>query len=370
LVGSDTARGLDLPSLADGKSLPPEENLAVDGGLSLVRRGTGTFGFDLGGMMLRSGIYPSVDFTAVSLSGDVVSLEDAYGVRTFESNVLSRVAQGGVKRTKVGEDAAGSQGAAHACGSWGIVRADGRYDAIKGGESVLDRQGVPFIDSVDGFDGYDKHLIFLHQERMVITGSSRVIDAIRWGVGSGMVERATCRDIRLAVSDKDPRVVVDFGRHDAFAYDIERRVTTAGVSSRRPAGVLSGKTTEFFANQEGAFEMRVTLRDGDQGPSLVRYVGRDVIAFNQLASDRVLAIKAQGDVFSVLHAPSVDNPSGWQEKIALKGSLRLVPCRDRNGRCDKIEVPGSYLRPWSETRVWGIDGGKIFWEERARRWGD
>lgn len=370
LVGSDTARGLDLPSLADGKSLPPEENLAVDGGLSLVRRGTGTFGFDLGGVMLRSGIYPSVDFTAVSLSGDVVSLEDAYGVRTFESNVLSRVAQGAVKRTKVGEDAAGSQGAAHACGSWGIVRADGKYDAIKGGESVLDRQGVPFIDSVDGFDGYDKHLIFLHQERMVITGSSRVIDAIRWGVGSGMVERATCRDIRLAVSDKDPRVVVDFGRHDAFAYDIERRVTTAGVSSRRPAGVLSGKTTEFFANQEGAFEMRVTLRDGDQGPSLVRYVGRDVIAFNQLASDRVLAIKAQGDVFSVLHAPSVDNPSGWQEKIALKGSLRLVPCRDRNGRCDKIEVPGSYLRPWSETRVWGIDGGKIFWEERARRWGD
>jgi hypothetical protein len=321
-------------------------------------------------MKLKSGIYPSVDFTSVSLSGDVVSLEDAYGVRTLESNVLSRVAQGVVKRTKVGEDGTGSHGAAHACGAWGIVRTDGKYDALKGGESVLDPQGVPFIDSVDGFDGYDKHLIFLHQERMVITGSSRVIDAIRWGVGSGMVERATCRDIRLAVSDKDPRVVVDFGRHDAFAYDIERRVTTAGVSLRRPVGVLSGKNTEFFANQEGAFEMRVTLRDGDQGPSLVRYVGRDVIAFNQLASDRVLAIKAHGDVFSVLHAPSVDNPSGWQEKIALKGSLRLDPCRDRDGRCDKIEVPGSYIRPWSETRVWGIEGAKIFWEERARRWGD
>ena len=370
LVGSDTARGLDLPSLADGKSLAPEEDLAVDGGLSLVRRGAGSFGLDLGGMKLKSGIYPSVDFTSVSLSGDVVSLEDAYGVRTLESNVLSRVAQGVVKRTKVGEDGTGSHGAAHACGAWGIVRTDGKYDALKGGESVLDPQGVPFIDSVDGFDGYDKHLIFLHQERMVITGSSRVIDAIRWGVGSGMVERATCRDIRLAVSDKDPRVVVDFGRHDAFAYDIERRVTTAGVSLRRPVGVLSGKNTEFFANQEGAFEMRVTLRDGDQGPSLVRYVGRDVIAFNQLASDRVLAIKAHGDVFSVLHAPSVDNPSGWQEKIALKGSLRLDPCRDRDGRCDKIEVPGSYIRPWSETRVWGIEGAKIFWEERARRWGD
>jgi hypothetical protein len=212
--------------------------------------------------------------------------------------------------------------------------------------------------------------MFVHQERLLITGSSRVIDAIRWGDGQGMVERASCRDIRLAVSDKDSRNVVDLGRHDAAAYDIEARAMIAGVASRRPAGVLSGTTTEFLANQDGAFEMRITLREGDVGPSVVRYVGRDVIASNQLASDRVLAMKAQGGSFSVLHAPSLDNPSGWHEKIARKGSLLLTPCRNREGRCDRVEVPGSYLRPWSETRTWGLAEGKVFWEEMALRWGD
>jgi hypothetical protein len=371
LVQAASAQLLNLPVLSDGKSLDPLEVHAVEDGLSLARRGAGLFELNLEGMQIKPGVYPSVDFTGVSLYGENVTLADDYGVRTLESNVFSKVLPGGVKRMNFDEiTGSGNPLQANACGAWNIFRRDGKFGVIKGGEPVLDVNGVPFIDSIEVFDGYDKHLMFVHQERLVVTGSSRVIDAIRWGDGQGMVERASCRDIRLAVSDKDSRNVVDFGRHDAAAYDIEARAMVAGVASRRPAGVLSGTTTEFLANQEGAFEMRIALREGDVGPSVVRYVGRDVIAFNQLASDRVLAMKAQGGSFSVLHAPSVDNPSGWHEKIARKGNLILAPCRNREGRCDRVEVPGSYLRPWSETRTWGIADGKVFWEEMALRWGD
>jgi hypothetical protein len=371
LAESGSAQLLNLPALTDGKSLDPVELYAVEGGLSLARRGAGLFEFNLEGMQMKPGVYPSVDFTEVSLYGDEVTLADAYGVRTLESNVFSKVLSGGVKRMNFDEiTGSGPPVQAYACGAWNVIRRDGKFGITKGSESVLDSNGAPFIDSIEGFDGYDKHLMFVHQERVVVTGSSRVTDAIRWGDGQGMVERASCRDIRLAVSDDASRNVVDFGRRDAYVYDIEARSMIAGVASRRPAGVLSGTSIEFLANQEGAFEMRIALREGDVGPSVVRYVGSDVIAFNQLASDRVLAMKAQGGTFSVLHAPSVDNPAGWYEKIARKGSLRLAPCRDREGPCERIEVPGSYLRPWSETRTWGMGDGKVFWEEMGLRWGD
>lgn len=145
---------------------------------------------------------------------------------------------------------------------------------------------------------------------------------------------------------------------------------TTGVSVRRPAGALAGSTTEFLSNQQGDFEMRVVLSEGDIGPAVARYVGREIIAFNQLASDRVLGMKAVGQAFLVLHPSSAGIGSGWHEKIAVKGEDRLMPCRERDGRCEKVGVPGSYLRPWSETRNWGIRDGKLYWEEAGVRWGD
>lgn len=203
LVRTDSARLLNLSDLSDGNSADAAERHAVEAGLSLTRSGAGLFALDLPGFNIKPGIYPSVDFQVVSLYGDKIALGDAYGVRAFEAGLLSSVFPGEVKRRSLGDLVnPSSPDGADSCGAWRIVREDGRFDVLRDGVSVLDRQGVPYVDSIEGFDGYENHLVFVHQAKAVITGSSRVTDAIQWGVGEGRVDRAMCRDIRLAVTDE------------------------------------------------------------------------------------------------------------------------------------------------------------------------
>jgi hypothetical protein len=185
-----------------------------------------------------------------------------------------------------------------------------------------------------------------------------------------MIDDSGRTDVRFAVSDKALRTMVDFGKSADQAYDLGRRMLVPSENCHRPAGVLSGTKTEFLSNTSGVFEMRITLREGDRGPAVVSYLGGDVIRFNQLASDRVLDIKSIGGDLFVRHASSSGEQSGWLERIAAKGTIPLKPCRNRDGPCLRVDVPGSYLRPWSEDRAWGVDSGKVIWEETSLRWGD
>jgi hypothetical protein len=370
LQSSDSTRMLQLPSLSEGGVTDRYESYSVEGGLSLVRSGAGLFRFDLGKVALKAGVYPSVDFTAVSLLDDVVTLEDAYGIRNLISEAFTDVIEGKVLRPKLGQAEDTLPFLDRNCGAWRISWKDGKFDALMGSESVLDAQGIPSVDTVLGFDGYEQNLMVVNDDKLVLVASSSVLDAIRWGGGQGMIDGSARRNVRFAVSDKDLRTLVDFGESESLAYDIGRRMLVASEACHRPAGVLSGTKTEFLSNKEGVFEMRVTLRERDRGPAVVRYVGSDVIRFNQLASDRVLAVKADGGGMFVRHEPSSGNPSGWLEHLPSRGSLILKSCRDRDGPSLRVDVPGSYLRPWSEARAWGVDSGRVFWEETAMRWGD
>ncbi len=370
LQSSRSVRLLELPSLSDGSTTEKRQNYAVEGGLSFVRSEAGLFRFDLGALTLRAGVYPSVDFTAVSLTEDVVTLEDAYGVRNFSSEAFTSVIEGRVVRPKLNQPTDSLPFINRNCGSWKLVWKDNKFDALKGEVSVLDSQGVPYADNVVGFDGYEQNLMFVNQDKLVLVASSNVLDSLKWGSGPGMIESSARSDVRFAVSDKDLRTLVDFGKLEASAYDMGSRRLVQSEACHRPAGVLSGTKTEFLSNKSGEFEMRITLREGDRGPAVVSYVGGDVISFNQLASDRVLAVKSDGGDLFVRHAPPSGHHSGWLEFIPSKGNITLRSCRDRDGPALRVDVPGSYLRPWSEARAWGVDSGKVFWEEIAMRWGD
>jgi hypothetical protein len=370
LQSSDASRVLQLSSLSDGSVTDKQEAYPVEGGLSLVRPGAGLFRFNLGGIPMKLGVYPSVDFTAVSLSDDVVALEDAYGIRNLTSGSFTNVADGRVFRPKLNLPEDSLPVLNRDCGAWKVVWKDGKFDVLKGMESVLDPQGVPYVDTVIGFDGYEQNLMFVNDDRLVLVASSSVLDAVRWGSGQGRVDGSARGDARFAVSDKDLRTLVDFGESENLAYDTGRRMLVTCEPCHRPAGVLSGTKTEFLSNKEGDFEMRVSLRERDRGPAVVSYVGLDVIRFNQLASDRVLTIKTAGGDLFVRHAPSSGNPSGWLEHLPSRGNLLFKSCRERDGPSFRVDVPGSYLRPWSEARVWGVDSGRVFWEEASMRWGD
>jgi hypothetical protein len=361
---------LELPSLSDGSATEKLQTYAVEGGLSFVRSEAGLFRFDLGALALRAGVYPSVDFTAVSLTEDVVTLEDAYGVRNLSSEVFTSAIEGRVVRPKLNQTTDSLPLTNRNCGAWKLVWKDDKFDALKGEDSVLDSQGVPYADNVVGFDGYEQNLMFANQDKLVLVASSNVLDSLKWGSGPGMIESSARSDVRFAVSDKDLRTLVDFGKLEASAYDMGSRRLVQREACHRPAGVLSGTKTEFLSNKSGEFEMRITLREGDRGPAVVSYVGGDVISFNQLASDRVLAVKSDGGDLFVRHAPPSGHHSGWLELIPSKGNITLRSCRDRDGPSLRVDVPGSYLRPWSEARAWGVDSGKVFWEETALRWGD
>jgi hypothetical protein len=370
LQAPGSVRLLQMPSLADGDPTDKHETYSVEGGLSLVRPGAGLFRLELGGIAIKPGVYPSVDYTAVSLAEDNVTLEDAYGVRKLASSALSNVTEGRVLRPKLNQAVDALPGVDRNCGAWKLMWKDGRFDALKGEESVLDSLGVPFSDTVLGFDGYEQNLMFVNQDRLVLVTSSRVLDSVRWGTGNGMIDDSGRTDVRFAVSDKDLRTMVDFGKSADQAYDIGRRMLVPSENCHRPAGVLTGTKTEFLSNTSGVFEMRITLREGDRGPAVVSYLGGDVIRFNQLASDRVLDIKSIGGDLFVRHASSSGEQSGWLERVAAKGTIPLKPCRNRDGPCLRVDVPGSYLRPWSEDRAWGVDSGKVIWEETSLRWGD
>jgi hypothetical protein len=370
LQSGDSVRLLELPSLSDGSTTERHQTYAVEGGLSFVRSEAGLFRCDLGALALKAGVYPSVDFTAVSLTEDVVTLEDAYGVRNLASGAFTSVTEGRVFRPKLNQAPESPLPMNRNCGAWKLICKDGKFDALKGGDSVLDPQGVPYVDKVLGFDGYEQNLMFVNKDRLVLVASSTVLDSVKWGSGPGMIESSVLPDVRFAVSDENLRTLVDFGKMEASAYDMERRVLVQAEACHRPAGVLSGTETEFLSNKSGEFEMRLTLREGDRGPALISYLGPEVIRHNQLASDRVLAVKSEGGDLFVRHASSSGNHSGWLEFIPSKGNLALRSCRGRDGPSLRVDAPGSYLRPWSETRVWGVDSGKVFWEEASMRWGD
>jgi len=252
------------------------------------------------------------------------------------------------------------------CGAWTVVREDGKLDVLKGKKSILDSSGIPYVDSISDFDGYEKFMIFEHAERLVLADSSLISDTIPWGIHEGLANR---RSARLAVSTLNSNVMIDFGGLGTMSYDVSRRTLRDGDPCWKPLAVLSGSKTEFHYNESGAFEMRVTLAGGDVGPPSVRYVGKGIFIGNQLVSDHVVSITSEEGALFVHHPASVGESKGWLERISAKGDFLMSPVRRRDGPADAIAVPSSLTHPWSELRIWGLDGGRVIWNEAGGRWG-
>jgi hypothetical protein len=253
------------------------------------------------------------------------------------------------------------------CGAWTIIREDGKIDLRKGVKSILDSGGVPFVDSISDFDGHDKFMIFQHAERLVLTNASLVAETIPWDLHPELANR---RSARLAVSTVTSNVMIEFGGPGALSYDVSQHTFREGDPCRKPLAVLSGSNIEFYNNESGAFEMRVSLARGDIGPSSVRYVGKGIFTGNQLISDHAVSIRSKVGELFVLHPSSVGESEGWLERISVKDGFLIKPVLLREGPSDSVLVPPALTHPWSELRIWGLDGGRVIWNESGARWGD
>ena len=359
--------GLNLPNLSDGAIESPGETHVVEAGLSVVRGAGRQFKMELGDIPVDPSRYPSVDILGVSLAGDILALSDPYGLRNLVSGSLTKVATGELVRRSLGTvSVADNLDAKVRCGAWTIVLEDGKLDVLKGNKSILDSSGIPYVDSISDFDGYDKFMIFEHAERLVLADSSLIVDTIPWGIHEALVNR---RSARLAVSTLNSNVMIDFGGLVTLSYDVSRRTLRDGDPCWKPLAVLSGSKTEFHYNESGAFEMRVTLADGDLGPPSVRYVGKGIFVGNQLVSDHVASITSEEGALFVHHPASVAESKGWLERVSVKGDFLMSPVRRRGGPADAVPVPSSLTHPWSELRIWGLDGGRVIWNEAGGRWG-
>lgn len=359
--------GLMLPGLSDGAIESPGEAYLVEAGLSVVRSSGRQFRMELGAIPVDPSRYPSVDISGVSLAGEVLTLRDPYGLRSLVSGSLSKVALGDLVRRSLGTvTAVDIRDDKILCGAWTIIREEGRIDVRKGAKSLLDSRGVPFVDSISDFDGYDKLMVFEHAERLVLTDASRVSDTIPWYINPELANR---RSVRLAVSTVTSNVMVSFGGQGYLSYDINRHELRDGDPCRKPLAVFSGSNTEFYYNEAGAFEMRISLAKGDVGPSSVRYTGKGVFAGNQLVSDHASSIRSEDGALLVLHPASLGESKGWLERIEASGDFPMKPVRRRDGPAGSVAVPPALNHPWSEHRIWGLDGGRIIWDESGARWG-
>lgn len=359
--------GLSLPTLADGQIESPGESHAVEAGLSVVRSSGRQFKMELGSIAVDPSRYPSVDMTGVSLADDVLTLSDSYGLRSVISGSFTKVTLGAIERRSLGKiSAKDAQDGKVRCGAWTIAREEGKLDVRKGVKSMLDSRGVPYVDAIADFDGYDKFLAFEHAERLVLTEASRVSDTIPWDIHAELADR---RSARLAVSTVTSGVMIEFGPRGTLSYDVSRRVLRAGDPCRKPLSVLPASHAEFYYNESGSFEMLVSLAKEDVGPASVRYVGKSLFAGNQLVSDHAVSIRSDGGRLFVLHPVSAGESSGWLEHLSSKDGFSMKPVRRRGGPSDAVAVPASLARPWSELRIWGLDGGRIIWTEAGSRWG-
>lgn len=234
---------------------------------------------------------------------------------------------------------------------------------------MLDAGGVPFVDRISDFDGFEKHTVHAHEERVVVSAHSMVVGTIPWGQGEECIDRSKVAALRLGLSLKVPKMMVDFGPGCGKSYDVEKRTLRDIQPCRRPLGGLSRPQVDFAHNEQGAFEMRITLSKDDVGPASVRYLGKDVFFGNQLVADHVGGLRAEKGAFYVLHPPSVDEPKGWQECIPERHGFPLRPLRSRRGPELSVGVPSALAHPWSESRSWGIEGGALMWTETGERWG-
>lgn len=360
--------GLTLPGLSDAGIDSPGEAYAVEAGLSVIRESGRQFKMNLGTISIDPSRYPSVDVSAVSLAGDVLTLKDSYGLRNLISGSLTKVAAGDMARLSLSTiSAIDTSDGKISCGAWTIVQEDGKIDLRKGVKSMLDSGGVPFVDSISDFDGHDKFMIFQHAERLVLTNASLVAETIPWDLHPELANR---RSARLAVSTVTSSVMIEFGGPGALSYDISQHTFREGDSCRKPLAVLSGSNIEFYNNESGAFEMRVSLARGDVGPSSVRYIGKGIFTGNQLISDHAVSIRSKVDELFVLHPSSVGESEGWLERISVKEGFLIKPVLLREGPSDSVLVPPALTHPWSELRIWGLDGGRVIWKESGTRWGD
>lgn len=370
LEGLTGGVSLSLPSLEEGPRVPGGESFAIEAGLSASRAGAVPFGMKLGGRPVDPIIYPSVDISGVSLAGDALTLSDSYGIRTLASGSMTEVSKGELPRIPFGSTKSPKTGAVQmACGAWSISSIGGKHQANMGGRSLLDAGGVPFVDRISDFDGFEKHTVHVHEERVVVSAHSMVVGTIPWGQGEECIDRSKVAAPRLGLSLKVPKMMVDFGSGCGKSYDVEKRTLRDIQPCRRPLGGLSRSQVDFAHNEEGAFEMQITLSKDDVGPASVRYLGKDVFFGNQLVADHVGGLRAEKGAFYVLHPPSVDEPKGWQECIPERHGFPLRPLRSRRGPELSVGVPSALAHPWSESRSWGIEGGALMWTETGERWG-
>ena len=370
LEGPDGGVLLSVPLLVEGLPAAVGEAFAIEAGLSADRDGVRPFSMKLGGMPIDPSIYPSVDISGVSLAGDLLALSDSYGIRTLAAGAMTAVSKGELMRQPFGSIRSPETGVVQmGCGAWTVLGLAGKYDVIKGDRSLLDAGGVPFADTMVDFDAYASHSVHVHNERTVVTVGSRVAGSVPWGKGVGSVDRSKATAPRLVVSRREGAMMVNFGSTGDTSYDIEKRSLRDSQPFRRPLALLSGSSVEFGANEAASFEMRVTLSKDDRGPSTVRYLGEDVFFGNQLVTDHVGALRSENGSFYLIHPPSAGEPAGWLERIPEKDGFAIKPLRRRNGPAFSVDVPASFIRPWSETRNWGLDRGYLIWTETGARWG-
>jgi hypothetical protein len=363
-------RALSVPDLVSGARVAADDAVSVDGGLEVRRRPGKPCEFDLGGIAIDPARYPSVDISAVSIAGDVVALQDSYGVRNLAAGGYSKVTQGSLVRRSLGA-AAPQDGLAQEspCGAWNVVREKGKYDLRIGSRSLLDPQGVPFVDVVCDFDGLENQLLIGHGERVVVTRAAAVVATVPWGPRRGEVPRAQARAPGLAVSNGTARLMVDYGRDAGVMFDVEAGRLVSLEACRKPLGHLPALNAEFCINEQSAFEMRIELDAVHVGPPLIRYIGKGVFAGSQLSSDRVLALAAREGVLYGVHALPQGGALVWHERLTPLGPVSEAPLRPRSGPEQSVMVPASLVHPWSERRVWRIDAEGVRWTEAGARWG-
>jgi hypothetical protein len=370
LGSSAGAIALSVPDLVGGVPVATEDAVAVDGGLEVNRRPGKPCMFDLGGITIDPARYPSVDISDVSLAGDVVTLQDSYGLRNLVAGAYSKVTQGTLVRRSLGAAAPPDALVVEAlCGAWRVVRKEGKYDVRIGQRSLLDPQGVPFVDAISDIDGLDDYLMFAHGERVVVTQSSAVIATIPWGTGEGKVSRAMARPPRLAISSRTERRMIDYGQETDVMFDVHARALWSQEACRKPLGYLPAVNAEFCLNEQRAFEMRIVLDKVHLGPPLMSYVGKGIFSGSQLATDRVVTLTSRDGVLFGAHALPQGEDLVWQERLTLGAGRFESPLRPRSGPNQSVEVPASLVHPWSERRVWRVDAEGMRWTEAGARWG-
>lgn len=370
-IGSLTgAVALSVPDLVCGAPVATEDTVKIDGGLDLKLRPGSSCKFDLGGITIDPARYPSVDISAVSLAGAVVTLQDSYGLRNLVAGAYSKVTPGTLVRRSLGAAAPPEASVMQAvCGAWKVLRKEGKYDIQIGQRSLLDSQGVPFVDAISDIDGHDNYLIFAHGERVVVTESSAVIATIPWGTGEGKVSREIARPPRLVISSRTERRMIDYGQDTDMMFDVHARALLPQEACRKPLGYLPMVNAEFCLNEQRAFEMRIILDKVHLGPPLMSYVGKGIFSGSQLSSDRVVTLTSRDGVLFGAHPVPQGKDLVWQERLTLGVGRLEAPLRPRSGPSQSIEVPASLLHPWSERRVWRVNTEGVLWDEAGPRWG-